>query len=70
MLKTLSQAAGIGISLATMVGTAHADVPIPCYPCDEDIQDYNYDCSSAYGAGWAYCGDGPWWSDYIWCCPV
>jgi hypothetical protein len=68
MLRTLSQAVGFGISLAMMLGTAHADVPVPCYPCDEDINQYNWDCVQNFGAGWAYCGDdGP---DYIWCCPV
>jgi hypothetical protein len=70
LLKTLSQAAGFGLTLATMIGTMNGqDMPIPCYPCDDDIAEYNATCQEDYGNGWVYCGDGPWWSDYIWCCP-
>jgi hypothetical protein len=68
LLKTLSQAAGFGLTLATMMETAHADGPIPCYPCDDDIALYNQECVQDYGYGWSYCGDGPFWSDYFWCC--
>jgi hypothetical protein len=68
LLKTLSNATGFGLALAAMVETAHADVPLPCWPCDDQIVEYNQECIANFGPGWTFCGDGPPWSDYFWCC--
>jgi len=69
VLKTLSQAAGFGLALATMIGTGDAqDMPTPCYPCDDVEAQYNQECIDLYGNSWSYCEDGPPWSDYFWCC--
>jgi hypothetical protein len=74
LLKTLSQAAGFGLTLAAMIGTAEVgtaqDMPTPCYPCDDDIAAWNQECIDLYGNSWNFCGDGPPWSDYFWCCYV
>lgn len=43
------------------------DVPTPCYPCDEDVAEYDADCHEAYGSQWFYSGE-PWvFSDIIYC---
>jgi hypothetical protein len=70
LLKNLSQAAGFGLSIAAMIGTetAHADMPIPCWPCDDQAYMYNMACQDAFGWAWYYCGGGQPWQDYIWCC--
>lgn len=63
MLRCLSQLAGFGLSLVAMIGTAHADMPIPsCMPCSDNDQT----CFDWYGTGWIYCGDAG--GDWIYCC--
>jgi hypothetical protein len=66
MLKGLAEAAGIALSLVTVVETAQADIEFPdqCFP---DCNSYyeNLECQAWLGPNWYYCG---WANGWTYCC--
>lgn len=66
MLKRLSEAAAIALSLVAVIGPAESAVPLPeqCYPnCQEWLE--NQECQAWFGSSWYYCG---WSNGWTYCC--
>jgi hypothetical protein len=66
MLKRLSEAAAIALSLVAVVGPAQADLPLPeqCFPdCQWWLE--NQECQAWFGSSWYYCG---WANGWTYCC--
>jgi hypothetical protein len=66
MLKGLSEAAAIALSLVAVVGPANADIAFPdqCWPNCEAWAE-NAECQGWFGFMWTYCG---WSNGYTYCC--
>lgn len=66
MLKGLAEAAGVALSLVTLIGTAQADVDFPdqCAP-DCNAWAENLECQAWFGPNWFYCG---WANGWTYCC--
>lgn len=68
MLKALSRAGGLVLSLAVVVEHAHADLPFPdqCWPyCQQWWQQLNQECQAWFGSSYTYCGYNNGW---VYCC--
>lgn len=68
MLRTLSRAAGMALSLVTVLGTADADIPYwdQCWPnCQQWLEDQQ--CKAWFGQMYYYCG---WSEGWTYCCCV
>lgn len=66
MLRSLSEAAGIALSLVAVLSPVDAAVDFPdqCWPnCDEYYE--NLQCQAWFGSGWWYCG---WNNGWTYCC--
>jgi hypothetical protein len=66
MLRALSEAAAIALSLVALVGPSEAGVDFPdqCWP--NCVQWYEtQQCQAWFGPTWYYCG---WSNGYTWCC--
>lgn len=66
MFRNLAQAIGFALSVVTVIGTAHADSPLPaqCWP-DCQAWLYQQECQNAFGSNWYYCGYNDGW---VYCC--
>ncbi len=66
MLKRLSEAAAIALTLVAVVGPMEASVDFPdqCWPnCNSWLEDQ--ECKQWFGPLWYYCG---WGHGYTYCC--
>jgi hypothetical protein len=66
MFRTLSQGVGFALSLVTLLGTVHGEIPLPemCWPdCNAYLE--NQQCQAWFGSEWYYCG---WANGWTYCC--
>jgi|HubBroStandDraft_4_1064222.scaffolds.fasta_scaffold533914_2 hypothetical protein len=66
MFKTLSQGVGFALSLVTLLGSVHGEIPFPeqCWPdCNAYLE--NQECQAWFGPSWYYCG---WANGWTYCC--
>jgi hypothetical protein len=63
MFRTLAQGVGLALSLATLLGTASAELEIPawCWPYCA----YEQECQNWFGTDYYYCGYNAGW---VYCC--